>query len=704
MNYRNVVLVCYLMLISIVILFKYRNQYPVIFADEFIYSNLSRNVPLSESLTSNYLFLITYRFTNFCGDHFLGCARILNLIFFMLSMPFIFIISKKYTSGFYPYLIVVLSAASLINSYTAYFMPESMYYFFFWFLSWYLICSNDKNLLHWILAGIIFGLTNLVKPHAIFLIPAVIVFISFPTSSELRSANIVRITSSIIIFLFSAAIIKFGVSYYISGQNGLTIFGKYYSSLTTPAEINKRSYAQLLVFTLESLKGHLFVVYLNYCLPFVIAFLSCFLQTSTHPANLISRKRLILFFVSSFLSLLVITSIFTAFISVGNEKELYFIHSRYFNFTTPFVLIVVALASDLLDYKTKNNFLFYILIIITAIVVMVYVIIHGTEPYKLSYSESPEFFGMQYFHGEFYVLGIISLVSLLIAIFDLKVASLFYLFIFIPLSILSSLSMVESVLSESRAQGPPTRFDQAGIAAKQLFTTQELDKILVIGDSMVGIYRTQFYLDRPHIDFLYNTKKYPWPKLDLSILDTAKGWIVLLEDYILPDYVQVLSRGKGYSIIRLNLDGFIDLSRDNLSNDISKIDGVYPPEIWGRWSSGDNVRITFSRPLPKKFKLRIYARSFNPGSLKQKYIAHVCNMSQEFYLGDSLQPKEEELHFECTSSENVLDIMIPFAISPKDAVANDKENLINERDRENFIKDTRKLGLAIKYFRIEPEQ
>ena len=67
--------------IPILLILRNTGMYPVIFADEYVWSRDSRLVALSFVSVPAYLFLSIYRTTNLCGNGFLECARFLNLLF-----------------------------------------------------------------------------------------------------------------------------------------------------------------------------------------------------------------------------------------------------------------------------------------------------------------------------------------------------------------------------------------------------------------------------------------------------------------------------------------------------------------------------------------------------------------------------------------------------------------------------------------------
>ena len=133
---------------------------------------------MSEALVPSYLFFLLFGISRHCAEAFLECARIFNACFFGIAFLFIYLICRKYGSWQLSLLVTLLSVLGPISSYSAYFMPESMYFCAFWFLIWFLLRSlNGRS---WMLgtgAGAILGLMAVIKAHAILLIPGFIGFV-----------------------------------------------------------------------------------------------------------------------------------------------------------------------------------------------------------------------------------------------------------------------------------------------------------------------------------------------------------------------------------------------------------------------------------------------------------------------------------------------------------------------------------------------
>src|SRR5690606_35085070 len=94
--------------------------------------------------------------------------------------PFIFALFSRITSRPTAAFLAVLAVLLPNNTYTAYFMPESLYFLLFWIFTWSVLqLDHRSHYSRWILTSIIFSLTSLVKPHSLFLRPGLVIYFAF---------------------------------------------------------------------------------------------------------------------------------------------------------------------------------------------------------------------------------------------------------------------------------------------------------------------------------------------------------------------------------------------------------------------------------------------------------------------------------------------------------------------------------------------
>ena len=100
-------------------------------------------------------------------------CEIFEFTFFLGSGFFVYQVARAFTTKALSLYVVLLVLTGPLNSYTAYFKPESLYFFGFWgvmFLAVRFCVKADV----WPVAflGLGISLLSLIKPHALFLLPA----------------------------------------------------------------------------------------------------------------------------------------------------------------------------------------------------------------------------------------------------------------------------------------------------------------------------------------------------------------------------------------------------------------------------------------------------------------------------------------------------------------------------------------------------
>jgi phosphoglycerol transferase len=114
-----------------------------------------------------------------CGAEFYSCARSINAFFVIFGAVFIYLLAKHI--GRSKLLAGIAAVAAILGSYgtyTAYFMPEAIFNGLMMVFFWAIIrFGKTDNLLVWAAIGSSLGIASLAKPHGLFVIPAVAIFI-----------------------------------------------------------------------------------------------------------------------------------------------------------------------------------------------------------------------------------------------------------------------------------------------------------------------------------------------------------------------------------------------------------------------------------------------------------------------------------------------------------------------------------------------
>lgn len=675
-------------LISVFIFILFRNTgiYPIIFSDEYAYSKLSRLIPNSEAYVPNYLYFNIYSITNSCGNYFLHCAKILNAFFFILSAPFIYLICRSITSRITSIIIVTLTITGPINSYTAYFMPESLYFLSFWLSIWVLLKLSDiSTSKKWFTAGCIYGASALIKPHSLFFLPAILIYISYIhfRADVLFSSKTIK---SIAFFLGGMFLVKLGGGYLLAGSSGLTLFGSFYNSIATSTSTESDYIFEFASLALTSFKGHVLVISLIYGIPAFIA-LSIVFQFITGGAKPLATKnikeiqfeKIIFLSILIILNLICVASLFTASVAnAGPYETPYRLHMRYYNFSLPLLYIIAAGAIHQYDQKVKKYVHYIFGFIIT--IIALYAFLNNISPYTPNFIDSPEARGLHANSFAFKIIGGLLLLTLIISIFFKSAAIKIYIYFSLPMFVAISSYYITS---DQNIRKKPDTYDKAGIFTKNYLSDEELSKVIAIGSNPSGLYRSLFHIDNRHatLEVLDENNKY-----DFSNIPEDKEWLLIFGEHELADNISYRMQMNGFTLVNIKKqkDYIIDFKKEFWVGVISSSKGLSSPEPWGTWSNAETVEFKFSNPLPEKFDLALTAKAFGPNSGEEVEI-HAGSYMQKIKLTDA--DKEIVIHLENPDNSNVLQIKIPYPTSPKALGLSD---------------DERNLGIGLVEMRITP--
>lgn len=528
----------YLLIVILTVLFALivRNAglYPTVFPDEFFYMRPARTIPLNTSTPHypNFLHSLIFRASNIAGDKFFELAKILNALFFVSAAPFIYLTARRICTSGPSILVVALALLSPLNRYTAHFMPDSLYYFFFWISTWYITGLVPASTVSaWMLAGILHGLAALVKPHAIFVVPAILLLIAY-LSLKKDEHKLLSVVKNAGVFLVALALTKLIGGYLIAGKYGLTVIGSYDHQIL--GEVPSWSaYAEMIRGTIRCAFGHGIVLAFMFGVPLAFAIhtvvSSFFSKSQPQPRQIIS------FYLLGALACLISTiSISSAFVLRCPLS----LHLRLYSFLFPlFIILAISLVSTgpaIASWKWKLP------IIVPIGIGILYVIFMKMSPYYLSWVDCPDVCGFRNNKIIFYLLGSMSLITLIVWTFREKLGAALFAWFFLPMIILIPSLFVSRELYNHIQ---PSRYDRAGIFLKQYLPDKELTKLRIVGPDDGGGFLTLFYLDKPwqFVEYIPDGEPY-----DVSHLLPGEEWLLIFGEHQLnrkPDSV-------------LELDGF----------------------------------------------------------------------------------------------------------------------------------------------------
>lgn len=648
--------------------------YPAIFADEWYYSKMARLTPLGEAIVPSYLYLWLFSASNACGTGFLDCVRLGNTTMLVAAAPFIYLLARQVTRPGPAVVVTLLSLMAPLNLVTAFFMPEATYFFGFVLLSWIMLTRAGWGWARQGLAGgVVLGMMSLVKVHALFLLPAICLFVALapwlrgPASGQLRSG--------VLGALLLAAVtlgVKFGLGYLLAGEPALSVFGSFYGSA---ADSNtSRALAPLFSAAFINGRGHLMVMALLLPLPMAMLLLWVVSRTLRRAAGA-GFNLLCLYALLTLGAAAGMTVAYTASIAGVGPHEVLRLHLRYYSFTFPLLLMIPAAALAAPPEPAAMAARWRIaaaalvgMAIVTALLLL--------PRYAVSAMDGPEIAAIPLTAWGGWLVAALGLAVLACWAGGARLAAPLFLFVMLPVVVLLGVKNNSAYLAQVVPGWAP---DRAGIAARDTIPRAERKDVTVAASDMVAIMRAQFHIDDKDTAML---ELAPGAAIRDYQLPVRSKWLLVIGPHALPSSVEQILKTDEYALVRLP-GQFHPLASARLSappggvNLISATEGLSMVESWGRWSDAKQVVLHFDRRLPKRLDVVIKAMAYADNT-ELPFTMRVGDASAEFGLRGSMQ--EIRLRFETDGAQRSLTIDVPKPIAP--AV-------------KSGLPDVRKLGIGI---------
>jgi hypothetical protein len=654
---------------------------PALFADEWYYSKYSRLTPLGEAIVPSYLYLWLFRSTNACGDQFLDCARVLNALFYVAAAPFVYLVARRLAGRPLALAIALTALLAPLNMYTAFFMPEAMYFFGFALLSWVAL-----NHAHWrstrygLTTGALLGVMSLVKVHGLFLLPALLLFIVFTRWNKAgRAGWIGEAVQAAVLAVLAMVAVRLGLGYVLAGEPALALVGNFYGSSANNAV--HRSALTLLNPAFINARGHLMALAVLYVLPLAMLLH----RLPWRPSQLkfdgelgTLRVYLLLMMGTAF----AMTVAYTASLAGPGSIEGVRLHMRYYSFAFPLLLVLaVAPLRQPVDH-TRPRFRWLIGVLLAAVLLLALVKLPN---YTLNMVDGPDIASISLLEWPGQVLVALNLLILALWVARKKLALHLYLFIAVPIGLAAGAIGSTHYLAQLVNPFPA---DKAGQFAHKYVPQAEHKYITVAGTNVADLMRTQFHIDDKDAGVL----ELPDPRqpIEQYQIPLRNKWLLVVGDHALPAGVEPVVRTADFALVRLppvgRTIGVTDLVRPIGDALIERIDGLSASESLGRWSDGKQVVIHFRENLPKRFNFAVKAQAFGP-NVGAPFILRAGSAELTFKLSSA--PQEISLPVDSDGTLRMLTIVVPHPVAPKDIGPST---------------DGRTLGLAIREIAIGERQ
>jgi phosphoglycerol transferase len=641
--------------------FRNSGVYPIIFVDEWNYALYARLQPLQEAIVPSYLYFLLYGSTNYCGDGWLECNRLLNELLYVGAAPFIYLLARRVATPLLAGLAAVAAVLAPANALTAYFMPEAAYFFAFWLVCWTAMWTFDQP--GWgraALLGAVLGLAAMVKAHGIFLLPGAATFMLFlawsgPAGGAARLRQAVLLVPALGV---AFGVVRFGLGYALAGGNGLYLMGKVYAEQAKYVGQQHAPFAQLAWLTLNNLRGQLMMLAILFGVP--LAAMATQLVALRDPAQRRQPQQALAVLCLLMLgSAIGVTVLFTASITgLGVGETAARIHTRYYHFALP--LLVLCAAGALQDAARRPAL--WLRVVLGALLLVL--VAHGWKDmlrlFTPSITDSPELRTLSSDPQVF--AGLAALAALCIACWTAwpGTGARAFLYGFLPLS---TLALALSTGQLVRLSIHPDDYSKAGQFVRHYLHAGQANQLTIVADDIGGMWRTKFFMQSMGADFLQTPPGAPvaWDKLA-----PGKTWALVIGAYKLPGDAIVVAKKDNFALIQTGIRPVAgEVIRFNgalPANFIQRVDGLAGAEAWGTWTDGPGARIQFGRPLPARFKVQLSARAYGP-NIGKDFVLKIGTQQQAFRAGE--QSTSLELEFAPEGEADTIEFLVPAPASPQ---------------------------------------
>lgn len=534
------------------------NVLPSIMQDEYIYTSQAKNLPFAEQFYSNYIFSLVMGVTNYCGDEFYTCTKSINSLFFLGTVLFTFLIASRFLTFRWSIFAASVTALSPVAIPVSFFMPETMYFSLMTFTVWLtLVVSKRENLLLWALPGISLGATALVKPHAIFMLPAFAVFAFVYAYKKYSSSWIKAIASaSAVIVGFMAT--KLGLGYAFAGAAGLKFFGGYGSPVgaiagvvSKPAEVSspdspadpETASSGLEIFLEVSAShflAHTAVLLLLAGIPLILSLrIALSVSKTKQPVGDVSSFFILIALITA--SMVVVVALFEAYVTGSGDDHSDRLILRYYEFLIPQFVVMGLLLDRFTDSRTVFRVIQGSVIVLAA---MAFAIIYPIT-FNKQYADSSTLPGMGDTQGFFIFVGLFISSAVIFWIVNPERGNVVFGRVIIPAVLILALVMSQNKLIE--INGTPAYFDQAGWDSRTFLQDVPGNRILVVGQTRTEVFTVKFWIDEANIkDLLVGNGSVIGED---SVVET--DYVVTLGNMELGFSHEVVTEGDGYKLVKV---------------------------------------------------------------------------------------------------------------------------------------------------------
>jgi phosphoglycerol transferase len=529
------------------------NVLPSIMQDEYIYTSQAKNLPFAEQFYSNYIFSFVMGLTNYCGDEFYACTKSINSVFFIGTVLFVFLIAARFLTFRWSVFAASVTALSPIAIPVSYFMPETMYFTMMTVTIWLtlLVSRKDSGIL-WIVSGLSLGATALVKPHAIFMLPAFAIFaliFVYKKSAGSWLQSLIATTAVVAGFMIT----KLGLGFAFAGTEGLKFFGGYGSpvgALTGAAaaeevsvggEAAVRSGLEVLVSVASvHLVTHASAMLLLAGIPLFLSFRVSYSVVKTKaPIGEVSSLFVLVALLT--VSMIGVVALFEAYVTASGDDHSDRLILRYYEFLIPQFVVMGLLLPRFTDSERILRIIQGSIIVAASMFFTIYY----PPTFDKQYADASTLPGMGDSQGFFVFVGLFVSSAVIFWIVNPERGNVVFGRFIMPAVLILALVMSQNKLIE--INGTPAYFDQAGWDSRTFLQDVPGDRILVVGQTRTEVFTVKFWIDEANIrDLLVGDGSVIGED---SVVET--DYVVTLGNMELGFSHEVVTEGDGYKLVEV---------------------------------------------------------------------------------------------------------------------------------------------------------
>jgi phosphoglycerol transferase len=554
-----------------------------VLADEYLYVLDAHYKGLDEATYPNYLFQWIYSSTKLCGTEFYSCARSINAFFVVLGAVFIYLLAKHIgRSKWLGALAAVAAVLGSYGTYTAYFMPEAIFnalmLVFFWALVRF---GKSDNLLVWAAIGASLGIASLAKPHGLFVIPAIVIFLILWTRAT-KDKWLVTAALRSVVFVGSVVGAKFLFGYLLAGERALSLFGSY----GTLGSISQGAADKITTSVTNDSGVSVFFTGWGQTLMMTMI-IGLALAVAIHGLILGFKKESELFDQIKFrvlmgIALLNMMGAIAMFEALINFDV--WMHTRYYTYLIPLAILVLVEALVRQEHKVWPWAKYIVVAVFLGL--GFYNLATNAAPYSSNWIDAPDFRALI---DNLLVAQLSGVIAIIASILWLKNARFA---IGVSLVLATSLSVLTGTHNSNVlrvAFGEETAYEHLSRVIRDFLPQEEADRILMVGQYEM-LQRTVF----SSLTGSAQIQSTPDSSLDVSSIDPNRSWLITIGEPLITGFGEPKINGSGYNFYSLDSSNVL-VPRNKR---VTSFSGACPDATQRDWVCGYETRVFLDQEFP----------------------------------------------------------------------------------------------------------